>query len=68
MKMKTKVTSTRLRNPFHDHPLMKKGGVHEKSDKAKRRIEKQKLKNVEWYEQSVYQNILLIPFIKGQVA
>lgn len=68
MKMKIKVASTRLRNPFHDHPLLKKGGVHEKSDKSKRRIEKQKLKNGEWYEQSVYQNILFIPFIKGQVA
>jgi len=35
------------RNPLHDHPLMRKGGVHEKSDKAKRRNEKQKLK-YEW--------------------
>lgn len=66
--MKIKVTTTRLRNPFHDHPLMKKGGVHEKSDKTKRRIEKQKLKMKEWYEQSVYENILLIPFTRGQVA
>jgi len=24
------------RNPFSDHPLMRKGGVHEKSKKAKR--------------------------------
>ena len=68
MKMKIKVASTRLRNPFHDHPLLKKGGVHEKSDKTKRRIEKQKLKNREWYEQSVYKNILFISFNKGQVA
>ena len=68
MKMKIQVASTRLRNPFHDHPLLKKGGVHEKSDKTKRRIEKQKLKNGEWYEQSIYKNILFIPFNKGQVA
>lgn len=68
MKMKIKVASTRLRNPFHDHPLLKKGGVHAKSDKTKRRIEKQKLKNGEWYAQSVYKNILFIPFNKGQVA
>lgn len=68
MKMKIKVASIRLRNPFHDHPLLKKGGVHEKSDKTKRRIEKQKLKNGGWYEQSVYKNILFIPFNKGQVA
>lgn len=62
MKMKTKVASNRLRNPFHDHPLMKKGGVHEKSDKAKRRIAKQKLKNGEWNEQSILVSILFIPF------
>ena len=35
------------RNPLHDHPLMAKGGVHEKSKKAKRRTEKQQLKK-EW--------------------
>lgn len=35
------------RNLLHDHPLLRKGGVHEKSDKTKRRIEKQKLKK-EW--------------------
>ena len=68
MKKKIKVTSTKLRNPFHNHPLMNKGGVHEKSDKSKRRIEKQKLKNEEWYEQSVYKNILFISLNKGQVA
>ena len=66
--MKEKMKHVKLRNPFHDHPLMKKGGVHERSDKTKRRIEKQKLKNGEWYEQSVYKNILFIPFNKGQVA
>lgn len=66
MKMNTKAITTKLRNPFHNHPLMKKGGVHEKSDKAKRRIEKQKLKNGEWYEQSVFQNILFISFTKDR--
>jgi hypothetical protein len=35
------------RNPFHDHPLMRKGGVHEKIYKAKRKGERQKLKK-EW--------------------
>lgn len=38
---------SKARNPFHDHPLMRKGGVHEKSNKAKRKDEKQKLKK-EW--------------------
>jgi len=37
----------RPRNPFHNHPLMRKGGVHEKTYKAKRKDEKQKLKK-EW--------------------
>ncbi|MFV1982400.1 MAG: hypothetical protein ACC657_02580 [Thiohalomonadales bacterium] len=45
--MKIKVNLTKARNPLHDHPLMQKGGVHEKSKKTKRRIDKQKLKN-EW--------------------
>ena len=34
----------RPRNLLHDHPMLRKGGVHEKSNKAKRRNEKQKLK------------------------
>jgi len=36
-----------VRNPFHNHPLLRKGGVHEKSNKTKRRIDKQRLKK-EW--------------------
>lgn len=51
--MKNKLKHSKLRNPFHDHPLMKKGGVHEKSEKSKRHVMKQKLKQGEWYEQSV---------------
>lgn len=39
--------SKKLRNPFHNHPLMRKGGIHQKSDKAKRQHEKQKIRN-EW--------------------
>lgn len=35
------------RNPFHDHPLMRKGGTHEKTNKAKRKGEKQALRK-EW--------------------
>lgn len=35
------------RNPFHDHPLMRKGGLHEKTNKAKRKGEKQTLRK-EW--------------------
>lgn len=65
--MKVKVKRLKERNPFHDHPLMRKGGVHEKSEKTKRHIAKQQLKNGEWYEQS-YQPILFMPFTRGQVA
>lgn len=35
------------RNPFHDHPLMRKGGPHEKTNKARRKGEKQALRK-EW--------------------
>ena len=42
--MKSKQKQNRARNILHDHPLMRKGGVHQKSNKAKRRNEKQKLK------------------------
>ena len=43
----------KVRNPFHDHPLMQKGGVHEKSYKAKRKGEKQKLKQ-EWCSLKIF--------------
>lgn len=36
--------SKKLRNPFHNHPLMRKGGIHQKSDKVKRQHEKQKIR------------------------
>ena len=42
--MKLKNKQNRPRNILHDHPLMHKGGVHQKSNKAVRRREKQKLK------------------------
>lgn len=45
--MATNKRKSKARNPFHDHPLMRKGGVHEKSNKMKRKGEKQKLKK-EW--------------------
>ena len=39
--------SKNLRNPLHNHPLMRKGGVHQKPDKAKRQHEKHKIRK-EW--------------------
>ncbi len=41
--MKKREQKIKPRNPFYDHPLMKKGGVHEKTNKAKRKGEKQKI-------------------------
>ena len=42
--MKAKAKPKPPRNLLHDHPLLRKGGMHQKSNKAKRRSEKQKLK------------------------
>jgi hypothetical protein len=36
--------TNRQRNLLHDHPLLRKGGVHQKTLKAKRRKEKQDLR------------------------
>lgn len=38
--MAKKTVSQRFRNPLHDHPLMRKGGVHDKTNKQKRKSEK----------------------------
>ena len=45
-KVKAKlVISNRQRNILHDHPMMSKGGVMEKSKKSRRNKDKQSLKN-----------------------
>ncbi|MCK4865669.1 MAG: hypothetical protein KAT06_09625 [Gammaproteobacteria bacterium] len=59
--MKIKAKRLKERNPLFNHPLMRKGGIHEKSKREKRHIAKQQLKNGEWYKQS-NQTILFIPF------
>ncbi len=38
------------RNPFFNHPLMRKSAVHDKSKKAKRRLDKVRF-NKDWYSQ-----------------
>ena len=35
------------RNPYHDHPLMKRGGAHGKTNKAQRAKDKRALRK-EW--------------------
>ncbi len=59
--MKIKITINKPRNPTHNNPLMRKGGVHEKSRKTKRRIEKQKLKN-EWGSLILFLNSVIKEF------
>lgn len=45
--MKLKKVAGKARNLLHNHPLLTKGGIHKKSEKTKRRMEKQKI-NKEW--------------------
>ena len=46
----------RQRNLLHDHPLLHKGGIHRKNNKAKRRLEKIKIKK-EWLPQSIFTTV-----------
>jgi len=43
--MKTNHKRRKLRNPLANDPLLRKGGVHEKSRKAKRAADKRELRN-----------------------
>ncbi len=52
-KTKLPVKFTRHRNLLHNHPLLSKGGVHRKSNKSKRRLEKVKMKK-EWLPQTIF--------------
>lgn len=40
----TRMQTARMRNPLHDHPLLKKGGKHQKSHKALRQQARQALR------------------------
>ena len=55
MASKTKLPTklTRQRNLLHDHPLLSKGGIHCKSNKSKRRMDKIKMKK-EWIPQNIF--------------
>ena len=56
--MKTLKKNRLMRNTLHNHPLLRKGGVHEKSVKAQRQQEKQKLKKL-WRYLNVNLSLLL---------
>ena len=60
------------RNIFHNHPLLFKGGVHEKTNKQKRKGAKQKWKK-EWCSLIVVTTVIkerhsIFPLPKGQDA
>ena len=45
---------SRPRNRLHDHPLLTKGGVHQKSHKALRKQAKQTLHKRSWSDLNVF--------------
>ena len=53
------------RNLLHNHPMLRKGGVHEKSNKAKRRSDKQALRKA-WFFPSMWFNRVLGKGLVGQ--
>ena len=46
----------RKRNPLHNHPLLLKGGVHRKTNKAIRQKEKANMKK-EWLPQNIFSQV-----------
>lgn len=46
------------RNLLHDHPLLRKGGVHDKTRKAKRRQEKQALRKAWFFPSTWFDRVL----------
>lgn len=50
---KNKAIKLSMRNPLHDHPLLGKGSMHIKTNKAIRRKEKIAVKK-EWLPQNIF--------------
>lgn len=48
MKQRVQLHARKPRNPLHDHPLLRKGCVHGKSQKAERHAAKQRIKSGQW--------------------
>ena len=55
-KNKPKIKLKGQRNLLHDHPLLKKCSVHQKSNKSKRCLEKVKMKK-EWLPQNIFKAV-----------
>jgi hypothetical protein len=58
----------RPRNPLYNHPLLHKGGVHRKTQKAQRQQAKQQLKRNPWDERMALINSVMRSFHIGPVA
>lgn len=58
--MKQKGKLNKLRNLLHDHPLMRKGGVHTKPRRVERHKVRQELKTGAWDDQNIGSSILII--------
>ena len=52
-KCKLPIKLIRQKNYLHNHPLLSKGGLHRKSNKSKRCLEKVKMKK-EWLPQNIF--------------
>lgn len=55
--MKIEVKKVKKRNPLHDHPLLRKGGVHRKTNKAVRKHDKQSIKK-EWSDLILFNQVV----------
>lgn len=51
-----KMKALPTRNPLHNHPLLSKGGMHAKSNKAIRRKEHIAIKK-EWLPQNIFSRV-----------
>lgn len=51
---KKKGVSGKARNLLHDHPLLSKGGAHQKSQKAMRKHAKQVLRKGSWSDLNTF--------------
>ena len=55
----TKKAKLCRRNLLHDHPLLYKGGIHQKTNKAKRRNNKIRMKK-EWLPQNIFASVYFV--------
>jgi len=55
---KAKLNHFARRNPMHNHPLLKKGGAHRKTNKSKRRLDKMAIKK-EWLPLNIFSRVYL---------